>query len=133
MATTTTPSYEDHHLEQILSLLNDQQECLTLRTIMLELTVTRSVARDILEEVVKRTTAATTGTGTTPTSSGDKNMKYEVVRMIPKKSSDGKRTIMELIIVDPNSSDDINNTKGTIFSISVSNNDDVTQDDDDVM
>jgi hypothetical protein len=107
----TTASYEAHHLEQILSLLNDQQECLTLRSIMLELTVTRCVARDVLEEVVKRSASAASATAT----------KYEVVRLIPKKGADGKKTVMELVVTDPTASDDENNSKGSIFSISIRN------------
>eukprot|EP00984_Skeletonema_dohrnii_P023896 scaffold13000_cov103-Skeletonema_dohrnii-CCMP3373.AAC.3 len=117
----TTASYEAHQLEQILSLLNDQRECLTLRSIMLELTVTRSVARDVLEEVVERSK----GTAT----------KYEVVRMIPKRGEDGKRTVMELVATEPSSSDDENNNKGSIFSISICNDaqdETVDMDEDDV-
>ena len=105
-------SYEDHHLEQILSLLNDQRECVTLRSIMLELTVTRCVARDILEELVNRSASSKVG---------DTGMKYEVMRMIPKKVEEGKRTLMELVATDPSVSDDENNNKGSIFSISICN------------
>jgi hypothetical protein len=122
---TTTASYEAHQLEQILSLLNDQRECLTLRSIMLELTVTRSVARDVLEEVVKRsTTSSDNGTASN----------YEVVRMIPKKGADGKRTVMELVVTDPTASDDENNSKGSIFSIAIRNDaqDNMDMDEDDV-
>mmetsp|Transcript_26747 Transcript_26747/g.39804 ORF Transcript_26747/g.39804 Transcript_26747/m.39804 type:complete len:491 (-) Transcript_26747:94-1566(-) len=117
----TTASYEAHQLEQILSLLNDQRECLTLRSIMLELTVTRSVARDVLEEVVERSK----GTAT----------KYEVIRMIPKRGEDGKRTVMELVATGPSNGGDENNNKGSIFSISICNDaqdETVDMDEDDV-
>mmetsp|Transcript_24475 Transcript_24475/g.41651 ORF Transcript_24475/g.41651 Transcript_24475/m.41651 type:complete len:492 (-) Transcript_24475:91-1566(-) len=117
----TTASYEAHQLEQILSLLNDQRECLTLRSIMLELTVTRSVARGVLEEVVERSK----GTAT----------KYEVVKMIPKRGVDGKRTVMELVATDPSDSGDENKNKGSIFSISICNDaqdETVDMDEDDV-
>mmetsp|Transcript_3069 Transcript_3069/g.4734 ORF Transcript_3069/g.4734 Transcript_3069/m.4734 type:complete len:497 (+) Transcript_3069:63-1553(+) len=107
----TTTSYEAHELEQILSLLNDQQECLTLRSIMLELTVTRSVARDVLEEVVNRAKKAQ------PSAT-----KYEVVRMIPKKRGEGgMSTAMELVVTDPTDSDDERHNQGSIFSISICN------------
>jgi len=66
--------------------------------------VTRSAARDLLEEVVKRSKAAGT--------------KYEVVRMIPRRGEGGKRTVMELVVTDPADSDDEHNNKGSIFSIS---------------
>mmetsp|Transcript_26646 Transcript_26646/g.38069 ORF Transcript_26646/g.38069 Transcript_26646/m.38069 type:complete len:497 (-) Transcript_26646:181-1671(-) len=115
----TTASYEAHELEQILSLLNDQHECLTLRSIMLELAVTRSVARDILEEVVNRAKKAAGGSAA----------KYEVVRMIPKRGEGGKRTAMELVVTDPADSDDERHNQGSIFSISICNDtQDVSED-----
>lgn len=98
---------------------------------MLELTVTRSVARDILEEVVNRSKQAAA-------------MKYEVVRMIPKRGeeTDGSKkkrttTAMELVVTDPANSDDENNNKGSIFSIACNdnaqeNNDVEDMDEDDV-
>jgi hypothetical protein len=88
---------------------------------MLELTVTRSVARDVLEEVVERSK----GTAT----------KYEVIRMIPKRGEDGKRTVMELVATDPSNGGDENNNKGSIFSISICNDaqdETVDMDEDDV-
>jgi len=86
--------------------------------------VTRSVARVVLEEVVERSKAAG-GTAT----------KYEVVRMIPKRGEDGKRTVMELVATDPSDSGDENNNKGSIFSISICNDaqdETVDMDEDDV-
>ena len=43
--------YERYQFEQITSLLVDRRECITAKSIMLELTVTRTVARSILEDV----------------------------------------------------------------------------------
>jgi len=83
--------------------------------------VTRSVARDVLEEVVERSK----GTAT----------KYEVIRMIPKRGEDGKRTVMELVATDPSNGGDENNNKGSIFSISICNDaqdETVDMDEDDV-
>jgi len=83
--------------------------------------VTRSVARDVLEEVVERSK----GTAT----------KYEVIRMIPKRGEDGKRTVMELVATGPSNGGDENNNKGSIFSISICNDaqdETVDMDEDDV-
>ena len=83
--------------------------------------MTRSVARDVLEEVVERSK----GTAT----------KYEVIRMIPKRGEDGKRTVMELVATDPSNGGDENNNKGSIFSISICNDaqdETVDMDEDDV-
>ena len=87
--------------------------------------MTRCVARDVLEEVVKRSTSSNNG--------GTATTKYEMVRMIPKKGDDGKRTVMELVVTDPTASEDENYHKGSIFSISICNDaqDNITDMDED--
>lgn len=79
-------SYEPHQLDQIRSLLEDQRECITLRCIMLELSVNRRVARQILARLVNDAAGSPPGDGT----------RYTVVRMLPRKNADGK-TRMELV------------------------------------
>ncbi|KAL7533918.1 hypothetical protein ACHAXR_005526, partial [Thalassiosira sp. AJA248-18] len=85
----TANMYEPYQLEQILSLLNDQRECITLRSIMLELTVNRGVARLLLEEIVKQ--CEEDGGG------DDDNKKYQVARMVSRRSGDGNMSRMELV------------------------------------
>ena len=99
-----TTQYEPHQLNQISSLLNDTRECITLRSIMLELTVNRNVARSILDALVTQST-------TTPTNDNDMDVdkKYQVVRMISKIDNGKQR--MELVN---------GGNEGSIFSIALS-------------
>lgn len=63
MTAATAPSlaYEPYQLDQVLSLLRDARECVTVRSIMLELSVVRGMARAILDEVVRRSRGACRG------------------------------------------------------------------------
>jgi len=99
-----TAQYEPHQLNQISCLLNDTRECITLRSIMLELTVNRNVARSILDALVTQST-------TTPTNDNDMDVdkKYQVVRMISKVVNGKQR--MELVN---------GGSEGSIFSIALS-------------
>eukprot|EP00581_Thalassiosira_minuscula_P012593 CAMPEP_0183729946 /NCGR_PEP_ID=MMETSP0737-20130205/31584_1 /TAXON_ID=385413 /ORGANISM="Thalassiosira miniscula, Strain CCMP1093" /LENGTH=551 /DNA_ID=CAMNT_0025962275 /DNA_START=36 /DNA_END=1692 /DNA_ORIENTATION=- len=110
-------SFEQHQLDQILSLLNDQRECITIRSIMLELTVNRGVARSILEEVVKSSQQ-----------SDEASKKYHVVRMV---SRNGGR--MELV-ADQNGEEE-EKAAGRPFSIALvipPDNDEDAMDEDEV-
>eukprot|EP01082_Thalassiosira_pseudonana_P008817 g7920.t1 g7920 contig26:569551-571245(+) len=85
--------YEPHHLSQILSLLDDSQSCITLRTIMLELGVNRLIAREILNDVVVgRCTSDDNGGG------GEKKKKYQVTRMVATKMDGSDRTCVQLVV-----------------------------------
>ena len=99
-----TAIYEPHQLNQISCLLNDTRECITLRSIMLELTVNRNVARSILDALVTQSTTTSTND-----SDMDVDKKYQVVRMISKVDNGKQR--MELV----NGGND-----GSIFSIALS-------------
>ena len=100
-------SYEPHQLDQVRSLLEDQRECITLRCIMLELSVNRRVARQILARLVDDA-AGSPGSPPATAGPGDGN-RYTVVRMLPRKNADGK-TRMELVA---------GGTEGVPFSIAV--------------
>jgi len=105
--------YESYQMDQILSLLDDQLACLTLKTIMLELSVPRFVARRLLDDVAHRVTSSGHAGG---------GMTYEVVRMVPKTGVDElgrKKVSMELVVANTASStaDDDDQERGTIFSI----------------
>ena len=99
-------SYEQHQVEQIQSILNDQRECITLRSIMLELTVHRSVARAILEEIANQCSDA----------NGVDN-KYQVVRMISRRDGGGKNR-MELVSSSDGACDQ-GGACGRVFSIAL--------------
>jgi len=111
---------EPHQVDQILSLVNDQRECVTLRSIMLELTVNRGAARSILEEVVRRCDEGGEEEGAGGT------QKYEVVRMVSRGSGGGR---MELVVSDENT-----RREGRPFSIapSIPSDDPMEVDEDDV-
>lgn len=105
--------YEPHQMDQILSLLDDQSACLTLKTIMLELSVPRFVARRLLEDVARRVASSGHAGG---------GMTYEVVRMVPITGVDElgrKKVSMELVVTNTASAsvDDDDQDGGTIFSI----------------
>ncbi|KAL7464689.1 hypothetical protein ACHAXS_005023 [Conticribra weissflogii] len=120
-ADTTTSSvskhrcYEPHQMDQILSLLDDQSSCLTIKTIMLELSVPRFVARRLLGDVARRVTCSGHAGG---------GMTYEVVRMVPKTEVDelGRRKVsMELVVTNTAAATahngDDEEELGAIFSI----------------
>ena len=100
-----TTLYEPHQLNQISCLLNDTRECITLRSIMLELTVNRNIARSILDALVTQSLAA----ATTNDNDMDVDKKYQVVRMISKFDNGKQR--MELVN---------GGNEGSIFSIALS-------------
>ncbi|KAL7430365.1 hypothetical protein ACHAXH_003126 [Discostella pseudostelligera] len=125
MATSATAAYEPHHLDQILSLLHDQRQCLTLRTIMLELTVTRCVARSLMNEVVRQCC----GNNGNDENCGDEMVdekrrnKYHVVRMRVSMDENNRRR-MELVADSSDGDGKAKEVEGggggsSIFSISL--------------
>ena len=139
MASSATAAYEPHHLDQILSLLHDQRQCLTLRTIMLELTVTRCVARSLMNEVVRQCCGGNNGIDG---ENDDDEMvdvkrrnKYHVVRMRVSMDENNCRRVE--LVADSDGDGKVKGEGGiggggsSIFSISLAMPEDAVDNDDD--